>query len=292
LFADDTNAFIRGKDITELLKTLNIELAKVAKWFDVNQLCLNIGKTHCMIFSHRHVNIAHPVMIKNTALEYVSYTKFLGVIVDNKLSWKQHIVYVKNKISKCIAILYKVNRILSVNVKLKLYKTFIQPHLTYCNTVWGRTYKSTLKPLEIVQKRAIKMALNLKWDTPSIEVFRKAKVHNIYAINDIQVAIYMFKYNNHLLPKSFNQKFQSNTDVHSYNTRSCQLHHVPLVRLEQSKFAMYYRGVIVWNRLHDKSEILRILTNLKQLSKNLHLFLKYSIFLSRNNYVYHLYMID
>ena len=261
LFADDTNAYIRGKDIEQLFNILNVELAKVAKWLDANQLCLNVGKTQYMIFSNRHVNVTHDIMMKGIALECVPYTKFLGVIVDCKLHWKENIMYIRNKMSKCIAILYKVNRILSTSVKLRLYKTFIQPYLTYCNTVWGTTYPSTLKPLEIMQKRAIKMALNLPWETPSDEVFNRAKVHNICTINNIQVAIFMYKYNYQLLPKSFEGKFKSNSEIHNYNTRVSQLHHVPLIRLDRSRFSINYRGVIVWNALKDD---IRNIKNLNQ----------------------------
>jgi len=57
LFADDTNAFMKGTDIDNTIDCLNDELAKVAKWFDANQLSLNVKKTNYMIFSNRTLKI-------------------------------------------------------------------------------------------------------------------------------------------------------------------------------------------------------------------------------------------
>lgn len=256
LFADDTNAFMKGTNINDTIDSLNIELAKVAVWFDANQLSLNIKKTHYMIFSNRHVTSAKFVHIKGLRIEQVYCTKFLGVFIDDKLTWKEHIMYTKNKISKCIGMLHKVSKVFSKNVKLKLYKTFIQPHLMYCNVVWCSSYATVFKPLEVVQKRALKIALNMPKTTPSDYLFKAAKVHDLASINRIQTAIFMYKYNNSLLPQSFKGKFKFNEDVHQYNTRVSKLHHVPRVRLERSKFSIYYRGVQIWNSIgHNLRDI-------------------------------------
>ena len=249
LFADDTNAFIKGKDITNTINVLNAELVKVAIWFHANQLSLNIKKTKYMIFSNKQSMSNHSVNIRGVELECVPSIKFLGVMVDNKLSWKEHIMYIRNKLSKSIAILYKVNRVLSTNCKLQLYKSFIQPHLIYCNIVWCSIHKTTLKPLTVLQKRALKLALNLPILTPSVDVFCKSKVHDLIKINNTQVAIFMFKYTNNLLPKGFSGKYDINANVHSHYTRASGLYHVPMIRLNRSKFAMDYKGVSLWNSL-------------------------------------------
>ena len=249
LFADDSNAFITGKDINNTIDILNVELAKVAKWFRANQLLLNIKKTQYMIFSNSAINSIKNIYIENISLERVFCTKFLGVFIDHKLTWKEHIMYVKNKINKCIAMLWKVNRIYSKRVKLLLYKTFIQPHLMYCNIVWCAANRTNLKPLVTIQRRALKMALNLPRDTSSVQLFDEAKVHDLYGINGIHTCIFMYRYTNKLLPKSFVNKFTSNQDIHNYYTRKQMLYHLPLVRTEKGKKSISYRGVELWNSL-------------------------------------------
>jgi len=269
LFADDTNAFIKGSDINVTIDSLNANLAKIAEWFDANQLSLNIKKTHYMIFSNKSVLTSKVVQIKGTKLEQVSSTKFLGVFIDHKLTWKEHITYTKNKISKCIGILRKVNKILSKCIKLKLYKTFIQPHLIYCNIVWCAAYVTVLKPLEIIQKRALKIALNVPRLTPTDVLFKLANVQRLASINKIQTAIFMYKYNNDLLPGSFDNKFECNNDYHVYSTRISSLHHVPMIRLERTKLSLSYRGVKVWNSINDDVKNVSSLNAFKNAIKKL-----------------------
>ncbi len=221
-----------------------------------------------MVFSNRHVNTRKFVHIKGIRLEQVYCTKFLGVFIDHKLTWKEHITHIKKKISKSIGILHKVNKVLSKNIKLKLYKTFIQPHLLYCNIVWCGAFATVLKPLEIMQKRALKMALNLPRETPSDFLFNQAKVHNLTSLNKIQTAIFMYKYNNNLLPKSFDNKFKVNEDYHHYNTRISSLHHIPMIRLERTKLSLNYRGVTVWNLISPDIRSIGTLQGFKNAIKN------------------------
>ena len=193
------------------------------------------------------------VIINGISLERVSCTKFLGVFIDHKLTWKEHILYLKNKVSKCIAILCKVSKVLSKKVKMQLYKTFIQPHFMYCNIVWCLANATTRKPLEISQKRTLKIALGLPKDTPSTTVFNLAKVHDLVSINNIHSCIFMYKYAHKLLPSSFDKMFTINSDVHNYNTRICMSYRPPPIKSKKTSMSVRYKGVILWNKL--KSEM-------------------------------------
>lgn len=121
----------------------------------------------------------------------------------------------------------------------------------YCNMVWCAAFQTVLRPLEVVQKKALKMALNKPKDTSTELVFQLAKVHDLKTIHKIQTAIFMYKYNNMLLPRGFSDKFVTNEKYHCYSTRMSQLYHVPKIRLLKTKFSVHYRGVIVWNSLSE-----------------------------------------
>ena len=82
-----------------------------------------------------------PVILSNTILEQVTFIKFLGVIIDNKLTFERHIVYTKNKISRGLDIT-KARKYLNRETLLKLYNAFVFPYLTYCVEVWGTAPKS------------------------------------------------------------------------------------------------------------------------------------------------------
>ena len=91
LFADDSNLFYSHPDPNVLLRTVNCELKKVAEWIKANKLSLNLKKTKFMLFSNSLDSLPGNVIFDTTTLDEVSSIKFLGVCVDNKLSWKCHI---------------------------------------------------------------------------------------------------------------------------------------------------------------------------------------------------------
>ena len=93
--------FYSHKNIDKLNKTVNQELKKIERWLCANKLSLNIKKTHFIIFKSK-IKIKSVVSIKinEQPIELVKYTKFLGVYIDEELSWKHHIDQVVSKISK------------------------------------------------------------------------------------------------------------------------------------------------------------------------------------------------
>jgi len=91
LFADDTNLFHSDTDIVRLMKTVNVELIKLSKWFQVNRLSVNVKKTNYILFGYKHLNrnnLNFSLILDDIQIEEVEYTKFLGVYIDNKLNWK------------------------------------------------------------------------------------------------------------------------------------------------------------------------------------------------------------
>ena len=92
-----------------------------------------------MIFHRSRIkpNVINKVVIDNHDLTQVKSAKYLGVIIDHKLNWIEHISYVKSKISKGIGIMYKARQFLTKKALLMLYHAYIYPYMTYCIEVWG-----------------------------------------------------------------------------------------------------------------------------------------------------------
>ena len=142
LFADDSNLFISGNDADLIMKTLNTELKEISLWLKANKLSLNIKKTHFMIFSSK--NKPHTDMninIDGEIINETSKTKFLGVIIDNKLSWKDHILYISGKLARGTGVILRARKYLMKETLISLYYSFVYPYLIYCNHVWGLLVK-------------------------------------------------------------------------------------------------------------------------------------------------------
>ena len=123
LFVDDTNLFVRGSNLADLFQSINSEMKILVKWIHANKLSLNISKTHYVVFRARDKKISTNtnVFIGQIKLKKIESTKFLGVILDEKLNWLNHIMYVKNKIAKSTGVLCKTRKYLNSETLVTLY---------------------------------------------------------------------------------------------------------------------------------------------------------------------------
>jgi len=157
LFADDTNIFYSNKSHTVLTEVVNRELILLSSWFLANRLTLNVDKTNFIYFkSYRKIKpVTLTLNIEQKPIIQADSVKFLGVFLDQHLSWKTHINYISQKIAKNIGIISRISHILPKSIRLSLYYTLILPYLSYCNLIWSSNYDSRLKKLVILQKKPL-----------------------------------------------------------------------------------------------------------------------------------------
>ena len=122
LYADDTCVLLNGKDYMNLVTFLNCELDKLSTKLCVNKLSLNVQKTYFLVCHRAKMKIISTidVTMNNCCLKKTDSLKYLGVIIDHRLNWTQHISHVKNKISKGIGIMYRARTYLTKNSLKKL----------------------------------------------------------------------------------------------------------------------------------------------------------------------------
>ena len=117
MFADDTNLFFNRKGIKHLFTVVNNELVDIKDWFTANKLSLNVGKTKYSFFhkpSRKHdISLRLPKLkTNNYEIQREESIKFLGVLLDQHLTWKEHIKLTENKIANNIGTLYKARHCL------------------------------------------------------------------------------------------------------------------------------------------------------------------------------------
>ena len=121
LFADDTTLYASHKNIKYLNYMLQTDLNKLDLWFRANKLSLNISKTNTMTIKPKDSPLKNELKLNNKTLPIVEHTKFLGITIDNKLSWTTHINSIISKISVNKNLLAKARHLLTPKVK----KTYI-----------------------------------------------------------------------------------------------------------------------------------------------------------------------
>ena len=100
-----------------------------------------MSKTHYIVIDRKkNIDTKLKIHIDNQDIEEVLSTKFLGDIIDSKLTWKQHISHISGKIARSIGMVIKAKYYLNKNALLILYYSFVYPYFTYCNHVCGCTY--------------------------------------------------------------------------------------------------------------------------------------------------------
>ena len=248
MYADDTCFLINGTDLNKLIKQLNVELESLCTWFKSNKLSLNTQKTFYMVFHRARLknsdDINMDVIMDNHMLTKVNSIKYLGIIVDHKLNWIDHITYVKAKISKGIGIMYKARRHLNKHSLRNLYYAYIYPYLTYCVEVWGCASKCQLNSLFLVQKKILRIMTFSPYLAHTDPLFKGLKILPVNKLYIDRIGIIMFKATYDLLPKSITQLFSKNKDIHSYNTRSKDL-----LRVVIGTKNFTYFSPRIWNAL-------------------------------------------
>ena len=120
-------------------------------------------------------------------------TKFLGVHIDSKLNWNEHISVIKTKVAKNVSIMNRVKHCLISSALYSLYCTLILPYVSYCCELWGNTYKSRIYPLYIMQKRAIRICGNSDYRAHTRPIFYHFKTLCLPDLVSFNSMVFMYK---------------------------------------------------------------------------------------------------
>ena len=156
LFADDTNIFFEADNLETLEKIVNKELKWLSHWLNINRLSLNLSKTNFVIFHPYNKPIKKMTLkINGKAIAEEDYVKYLGVLVDSKLSRKNHINNLAKEIFRSIGVLFKIRNFVSRKIMINLYYSLVYPHLLYGVQIWGLTFDTYLEKLNVLQKKIV-----------------------------------------------------------------------------------------------------------------------------------------
>ena len=251
LYADDATLFtsLDSHNITaDMEKLMNNDLESINNWFKLNKLSLNAEKTRAIAFHPKQRHITLPSLkIDNVNIEFVSEFKFLGIIIDNNLTWKSHINMISKKLTKIIGIIHRLKNILEKNILIHIYNSLFLTHLNYSVIVWGWQSFSVNK----LQKKALRILTNSAYKAHTEPLFKELnllKFEHIRALHDFN---FCFKFENKLLPEYFKSDgFVPEECQKNYFTRHSQnKYRVPMVRHDFATNGISYRLPIIHNTM-------------------------------------------
>ena len=229
-----------------------------------------------MVFTNKHIdeNLIS-IKIEDVMVDRVHECKFLGGIIDSKLTWKPHIMRVKEKLIKCNAIMFKASVFLDEVAMRTLYCSLFLPYINYCSVVWGKTYTASIDCISKAQKRAIRIVCKANFSDHTNELFSRLKLLKFSDLVDYKIAIMMYNASLNLLPQNVQRYFSDNCNrVHSL--RNDNKFKVIRARTVKKSHCLSVFGVKLFNSLPKDIVSAKNIFHFKLLFKK-YIFHKYSV---------------
>lgn len=257
-FADDTNTFVTGKDMTDAINKSNKVLARLKLYLEANYLHINISKSKYIHFTTPRAktitNYTDKIVYGTSELERVDEIKFLGVHITSKLNWTSHAKKVANKVRCSLSQLYTMRKSLPAKMRVSVYNALVSSQLSYAIAVWGGTVSSdVLKPLFILQKQALRNIFSIKRISTFIkghtkQVFGEGKILSIYNLYNYRVIADTYKLIRLPEPLSLRKLMKLSDCTNADMSRSDRIF-LPALKRNVHQNSFCYQAPKLWNLL-------------------------------------------
>ena len=248
LFADDGALCIDNVD-RNVYDNVKSEVKLIISWLRANKLCLNDDKTKIMIFDNE-INLDQiDIMTEDNynltiKEEKVRTKKYLGLVLDHKLKFIEHIDYIKKKVAKRIGAMYKSKNLLPLKCRKMFANSLMLPYFDYLDNIWNKTTKIKLNELDILYKKIAKIALDYDKLECSKKVYHDMKWLPLHLRRQLHMSTYMYKIANGISPPQLRDKFVYISGG-SRGGSSCNLY----TKKSKTHKQFFYLGAQCWNML-------------------------------------------
>ena len=224
-------------------------------WLRANRISLNYDKTKFIIFTYGRAINFPLIQIAGNGIDQVSKIKFLGLIVDYNLSFKDHISYIGSKISKSIGIFYKIRDFLPTHILRNLYYSFIHPYINYALESWYASFKTDSNKIFVLQKKAIRCIYELPYNSHTAEYFIRARILKLEDLYVYNLGLIMYKTLKFDVYESIGVRLVQVSSIHSINTRQREAYATPRYTRSKSQRCVLYSGITVLNKYNQILDI-------------------------------------
>ena len=221
-----------------------------------------------MIFSNSISALSGNVTLNNIKIDIVESTKFLGLIIDNKLLWKQHTTNFCKSLSRNVGVINKIKCCFPSNILLNLYNTLILPYLNYGILAWGNSSRMYLDRILVIQKRIIRIINHTDRLGHTDHLFYSNNVLKIYDLYHLRLGCFLYQLGRGELPTVLSLLFSKNVQFHSYPTRQLLSFHLPLLRTLFKQRTIIYTGPHFFNSLDESFKLSPSLFSFKRKLKS------------------------
>ena len=255
-FADDTNLLLAEKSLKRINKLVNHDLKVLCQWIRSNKLSLNAGKTEIIIFKNKNQEITKHLnfRISGQKINPTTKVKYLGVFLNDSLTWDAHLNTLIPKLNRAIGLLAKIRHYTPKYLLKTIYYSLFNSHLIYASQIWGQSMSHHLRKLIELQEKALRIINFLPDTAPLKDIYKNSKILKLPEYIALQNALLIKDFFNEELPKPLNQYFKKLNHQHLYRTRSATHNSifVPKVYTETyGKNSIKYKSTMLWNYLQQ-----------------------------------------
>ena len=265
-FADDTNFLYVSKSLKKIQKCINLDLRFVCNWLKANKISLNASKTEMLIFRDPRRKISYDLKIKVDGKKVVpsKFVKYLGIYLDNFLSWQHQEQDMRTRLSRAAGMLCKIRHYVNFDTLKMIYHGIFSSILTYGSLIWGQ-HSRIVKRLQVIQNKAIRYMNFKSRRTPAAPLLKFSGILNLKDYITQQNCLFAHDHINRNLPTPLHDD-RINLVQTSGNTRNERLNQLANFRTNTVLYgtrSIKSRAVRAWNEINLDLHAL----NLQNLSK-------------------------
>ena len=252
LFADDTTLYNSHENLDFLQWSITHDLSILSDWFKANQLSMNEKKSVCMLFSNKNCKL-NSLAWDDQKIFFVDSTKFLGIWIDHRLTWRNHLEKIYQKVKRNQNLLKLSKYFLNLHAKRLIYFAQIQSHLTYGLSIWGNMSSSTaLYKLQKLQNNCLALITGRKAST---KLYQTLKILRVNELLELENCKFGYKVINNSLPirimelTKTDHKGATLIKQHHYSTRQKNCLNKALAKNTKYKKTIIYKGTSTFETL-------------------------------------------
>ena len=258
-FADDTNLLyipqtkLRNRNI---VRRLNIDIKSLDNWLTANKISLNSNKTELIVFRKKGTSIPNiKIKINGTKLIPTTCVKYLGIYLDEHLTFDSHISVLNAKLRRANNMLAISRHYVPLKNLKQIYYGQFHSHLQYCCQVWGQNTSKLTKTISL-QKKAVRLMSFADRDAHSSPLFSKLEILKLNDIISNSNTIFVHSSLNGNAPHCFKKTFEEFVDNKRYETtrNPKSLCSIPTgsVKLACEKTKIMQQFAEIWNKMLKK----------------------------------------
>ena len=255
LYADDGVFYVTHTEFDSCVEVMKLVLDRLSIWLYNNKLIPNIEKTKLMVFTPKRIKILPDIYFNNEKLQWVNSYNYLGMIIDDKLTFSLHLKLIKQKLSKLNGTFYSISNLLPLKTLLTIYNSLVSSTLNNNIIIWGGALNVHVNQVHVLINRILRSIMHVRHDHNNIPMIRTSIMYkklNILKFEDLY-KLFLLKFLRYALYENhdiFESHFAQFIPVHDYRTRSLRIN-LPPIRLEIERRFTVYQVCKLYNEINN-----------------------------------------